>query len=293
MLKPVHLQTLAAVVRTGSFARAGRELGYTASAVGQQMATLEHELGVRLFVREPQRIRATQAALLLAERGQHALEFLASLEDEARAAASGQLGRISIGTALDAGSGLVANSLALMKDSGPGLEIELYDGTGAQVLARLHSGALDIGLVYDYPLASLEPLDAHSVELDETPWQLATPSEWGAIGSLTELADRDWYVGLDVPDGESAVRALCAQAGFNPEIRMSSDNRDMVLGLVAAGLGVAVVPRLGWRPPLGVTVRAMKEDGATRRTLAVYLQKRASPAVRAAVRAIRVAASRS
>ena len=76
VLKPVHLQTLAAVVRTSSFSQASRELGYTSSAVAQQIAALERDLGVRLFIREPQRIRPTPAALLLAERGQHALDLL-------------------------------------------------------------------------------------------------------------------------------------------------------------------------------------------------------------------------
>ncbi len=268
MLKPVHLRTLAAVVRTSSFSQASRELGYTSSAVAQQIAALERELGVRLFVREPQRIRPTPAALLLAERGKHALDLLESLEQEARAVASGRLGRIGIGTALDAGSGLVATSLALLRDAGPGLEIELEAGTSAQVLERVRLGALDVALLYDYPLAPRDLADAHAIELDETPWQLVTPSRWGAVGRLTELADREWFLGLDGPDGEHAVRNLCADAGFDPEIRMSTDNPDLVLGSVAAGLGVGVVPRLPWKPPDGVLVRPMEEQGATRLTVA-------------------------
>ncbi|MFL6171999.1 MAG: LysR family transcriptional regulator [Marmoricola sp.] len=290
MLKPIHLHTLSAVVRTRSFSQAARELGYTSSAVAQQIAALERDLGVRLFVREPQRIRATPAALLLAERGQHALELLESLEEEARAVASGRLGKIRIGTALDPGSGLVADSVALLKDSGPGLEIELHDGSSAQILERVHLGALDVGLLYDYPMAPREAADAHVIELDEAPWQLVTPTEWGPVARLTELADRDWFVGLDVPDGELAVRALCAAAGFDPKVRISSDKHDLVFGLVAAGLGVGVVPRFAWKPPAGVTVRPMREHGATRLTVAVYLRRRSSPVVRAAIRAMRLAA---
>jgi DNA-binding transcriptional LysR family regulator len=209
---------------------------------------------------------------------------------EARATASGRLGRISIGTALDAGAGLVAESVALLKDAGPGLEIELDDGSSTEVLERVRLGGLDVGLLYDYPLAPRElPHDLHAIDLDEAPWQLVMPSAAAAVGQLSELGDRDWCVGLDGPEGDRALRALCAAAGFHPRIRVSTDNRDLVFGLVAAELGVGVVPTLPWRHPAGVTVRAIGEAGATRRTVAVYLRRRTSPALRAAVRAMRVA----
>ena len=293
MLKPVHLQTLAAVVRTSSFSQASRELGYTASAVAQQIAALEREIGVRLFIREPQRIRATPAALLLAERGQHALDLLESLEEETRASATGRLGRVRIGTALDAGSGLVADWLASLRASGPGLEIELEAGESADVLERVRVGAIDLALVYDYPLAPRPLPDSQVIELDEAPWQLATPAGWGEVVDLAELARRDWYLGLDLPDGEHAVRSLCASAGFDPRIRVRSSSHDLVLGSVAAGLGVGVVPRFPWKPPAGVVVRSMTEPGATRLTLAVHLHRAATPALRTAVRVLREATRRA
>ncbi|MBF4769644.1 LysR family transcriptional regulator [Nocardioides agariphilus] len=293
MLKPVHLQTLAAVVRTSSFSQASRELGYTSSAVAQQIAALERDLGVRLFVREPQRIRPTPAALLLAERGQHALELLESLEQEARATAAGQLGRVSIGTALDAGSVLVADSLAMLREAGPGLEIELEGGSSSQVLERVRVGALDLGLVYDYPLAPRQLDDAQVIELEEAPWHLVTPVGWGQVHDLTGLAHREWFVGLDASSGEEAVRTLCLRSGFDPLIRLHTSNHDLVLGKVAAGLGVGVVPQLPWRHPDGLHVRPMEEEGASRLTVAVHMRRSGTPALRAAVRALREATRRS
>jgi DNA-binding transcriptional LysR family regulator len=289
MLKPLHLQTLAAVVRTGSFSRAGRELGYTSSAVAQQIAALERDLGLRLFVREPQRITPTPAALLLAERGRHALDLLESLEHEARAVASGTMGRISIGSALDAGTGLVADTLSQLKDAGPGLEIELHDGTSAEVLDRVVLGTLDLGLVYDYPVSPRQfSPDVHVIGLDEAPLRLATPSRWRGERGIEELAEHDWFVGLDAPDGERAVRALCRGLGFNPRIRASSENRELVFGLVAAELGVGVVPTLAWRAPAGVSLRELTGEGAMRRTVAVYLRRHGNrQALRAALRAAR------
>jgi DNA-binding transcriptional LysR family regulator len=294
MLKPLHLQTLAAVVRTGSFSQAGRELGYTSSAVAQQVASLERQLGLTLFVREPQRIRATPAAHVLAQRGQYALDVLDSLESEARAVASGRLGRISIGTALDAGSGLVADTMSVLKDAGPGLDIEIQDGTSREVLDRVQIGALDLGLLYDYVCVPREvPPEMHIISLDEAPLRLVTPSQTPASIRLCQLAERDWFVGLDAPDGERALNALCRTAGFQPRIRVSSENQDLVFGLVAAGLGVGVVPTLAWPAPGGVNVRPFTEDQALRRTVVVYQRRHAGRhAVRAALRAARVAASR-
>jgi DNA-binding transcriptional LysR family regulator len=294
MLKPLHLQTLAAVVRTGSFSQAGRELGYTSSAIAQQVASLERELGLPLFVREPQRIRPTPAALVLAQRGKHALEVLEALENEARAVASGRLGRISIGTALDAGSGLVADTMTILKNAGPGLDIEIRDGSNAEVLDRVQMGSLDVGLLYDYVSAPRDlSSEVHAISLDEAPLRLVTPSHSGPATPLSELADRDWFVGLDAPDGERALRALCRRAGFLPKIRVSSENRDLVFGLVAAGLGVGVVPTLAWPAPGGVNVRPLVEADAMRRTIAIYQRRHGNrQAVRAALRAARQAVAR-
>lgn len=291
MLKPLHLQTLTVVVRTGSFSQAGRELGYTSSAVAQQIAALERELGLPLFVREPQRIQPTPAALVLAERGRHALDLLESLEHEARAVASGRVGRISIGTALDAGTALVADTMCNLKQAGSGLEIEIHDGPGSEVLDRVQTGSLDLGLVYDYAAAprELSP-EVSAINLEEAPLRLVTPTHWKAASRLGELSDFDWFVGLDGPHGERALRALCRTAGFQPKVRVTSENPDLVFGLVAAELGVAVVPTLAWQAPGGVDVRAMSEDGATRRTIAVYLRRHGNrQALRAALRAARQA----
>jgi DNA-binding transcriptional LysR family regulator len=294
VLKPLHLHTLAVVVRAGSFSQAGRELGYTSSAVAQQVASLERELGLPLFVREPQRIRPTAAALVLAQRGQHALDVLESLENEARAVASGRLGRISIGTALDAGSGIVAATMCALKDAGPGLDIEIQDGTSTEVLDRVQIGALDIGMLYDYQCAPRELSPSlHLIRLEEAPLRLVTPARGSWPSQLADLADRDWFVGLDQPDGERALRALCRAAGFHPRVKVSTANQELVFGLVAAGLGVGVVPTLAWPAPSGVKVRTLTEDDAVRRTVAVYQRRLGNrQAVRAVLRAARQASVR-
>src|SRR5699024_9840120 len=98
MLNPVHLQTLITVLRTGSFADAARELGYTGSAVSQQVARLERSARVTLFDRSARSITPTPAAELLASRSREVLATIRDLEDDVLAIAKGRLGTLRVGS---------------------------------------------------------------------------------------------------------------------------------------------------------------------------------------------------
>jgi DNA-binding transcriptional LysR family regulator len=286
MLKPIHLRTLTVVVRTGSFTDAGRELGYTASAVAQQIASLERDLGVRLVEREPQRIRPTPAAILLAERSVHALDLLAALAEEARAFARGTLGRLRIGTALDPGSALLAESVAGLGDARSRLDILLEHDEPERVLARVQEGALDVGMLHDFPAAPRTfPAELAVLPLAEHPWQLVVPQGWRRATDLRVLADVECIVGLGAP-GQRALAAVCSAAGFSPHVRLTTESGDVVLALVAAGVGMGVVPTLSWPPPGPVSLIPLTHEGATRRTIAVYRHGSGNPAVQVAIRAL-------
>ncbi len=98
MLNPVHLRTLATVLRCGSFADAARQLGYTPSAVSQQISTLERQLKVALFERDARSIRATPAAEFIVENSSAALGSLRTLEDDISLLLGGVIGRIRVGS---------------------------------------------------------------------------------------------------------------------------------------------------------------------------------------------------
>src|SRR3981189_3516002 len=97
MLNPVHLRTLTMVIRTGSFADAARRLGYTGSAVSQQIAALERAVKMPLFERDAHSVRPTPAGEFLAERAREALAALGSLEDDIRGMSQGSIGRLPLG----------------------------------------------------------------------------------------------------------------------------------------------------------------------------------------------------
>ena len=288
MLKPVQLQALAAVVRTGSFREAGKELGYTSSAVSQQVAALERSLGIRLVLREPHRIRCTPAAERLADRSRHALRFLASLEDDVRALARGRSGRLRIGTSLDPMAGVLTPTLRELKSLHPLVDLVVADHTPDEVVEGLRVGSLDIGLLHDYPAAPRTlPGELTSVEIRQEPWELVTPLVWGDGPALRDLAAHDWVVGLDAGGGRRALSAVCAAAGFNPRVTATTRDPDVVIGLVSAGAAVGVVPRVPWDTSSEVCLRPFEEPGATRRTLALYVRSRTDPTVRSALRTLR------
>ena len=294
MLKPIQLQALAEVVRTGSFTEAGKKLGYTSSAVSQQVAALERSLGIRLVVREPQRIRCTPAAVQLANRGSHALDVLTSLADDVRALARGQSGRLRIGTSLDPAAGLIAPTLRRLKAAHPELDLVIEDHSPDELAERVRLGLLDVALLYDYPAAPRTLAEELSfVVIEQEPWDLVTPVGWSDGHELRDLAAHEWVVGLDAGLGQRALSVVCAAAGFSPRVSATSRNRDVVLGLVSAEVGIGVVPALPWRASSDVDLHAFEAADATRRTLAVHLSSRTDPPVCAALKALRQVASAS
>lgn len=287
VLNPVQLRALTEVVRTGSFTEAGRELGYTSSAVSQQVTALERALGLRLVVREPHRIRCTPAALRLAHRGARALHVLAALEDDVRAVARGRAGRLRIGTSLDPAAGLIAPTLRRLKASHPQVTVTVDDLPPDDLLEEVLAGAVDVALVYDYPAAprDLTP-GLVAVELARDPWELVLPADWRDAHELSDLATHEWVVGLDDGVGHPALTAVCATAGFTPRVSVASRNRDVVVGLVSAGAGIGVLPAVPWRASPGVSLRPFEAPAASRRTLAVHPRTRTDASVSAALRTL-------
>jgi DNA-binding transcriptional LysR family regulator len=119
MLKPLHLLTLKAVVHSGSFAVAARDLGYTASAVSQQISALEKESGLVLFEREAHGIRPTAAAHRLVDLSARVLAALDDLDHEVRELAGGATGRLRLGSFPTADVRLVPSALSAFVEAHP------------------------------------------------------------------------------------------------------------------------------------------------------------------------------
>ena len=258
MLRPLHLRTLSAVLRTGSFAAAGRQLGYTGSAVSQQMSALETDSGLVLFERSAHGIRPTPAARLLAERAGETLGSLAALEEAVGEIARGVRGRLGLGSFPTASEVLVPPALARFARGFAHVDVRFDDGEPDDLLPRLVEGDLDVIVVFRYDLVPRSwPAGCERTLLFSEDVRLLVPDHARLPEDPVELAafaDADWIATREGTAGAIALERACALAGFAPRIRYRTSDYDVVRSFVRAGLGVAAVPWLAHtgRPGLRV-----------------------------------------
>lgn len=153
LLKPLHLLTLKAVVRSESFALAARDLGYTASAISQQISSLEKETGLVLFEREAHGIRPTAAAHRLVDLSTHVLAAMDDLDHQVQELATGATGRLRLGSFPTADVRLVPSALSALVETHPRAQIQLEEAEPEELITALSHGDLDVALVYEYGLS--------------------------------------------------------------------------------------------------------------------------------------------
>ncbi|ANZ38640.1 LysR family transcriptional regulator [Lentzea guizhouensis] len=290
MLNPVHLRTLVEVVKTGSFAEAARRLGYTSSAVSQQISAFERAVGVTLFEREAHSIRPASAALLIADRGAELLAAFDGFEHEVKAMVQGLRGRLRIGTFPTASSRVVPRALARLTAELPGAEIRLDEGEPEYVLPLVLTGELDLALVYAYDLVPRTWPEELTVRplLDEA-LLVMVPERHPAAKStlrLEDLRDERWIASRDGTSGATCLTRLCASAGFAPRIAFRSNDYEVVQSLVAAGVGVALVPALGYKALSGTHAMPLRSTPLWRHVHVVHRTANTNPLLRDAVNAL-------
>ena len=306
MLNPLHLQTLSVVLRTGSFAAAGRHLGYTGSAVSQQMKALEAESGLVLFERGAHGVKPTAEAQLLTERAIETLGALAALQEAVRGIAAGTRGRLGLGSFPTASEVLAPRALARFGRDFGEVEVRLEDGEPQELLTRLLEGDLDVIVVFRYDLVpqSWPPRSMRTPLLIEPVRLLVPDRATGGSGGvplgmntapsgpvpLTDFADASWISTREGTAGALALERACAAAGFAPRIRYRSNDYDVVRSFVRAGLGVAAVPRLAYLGRVGLRDIDVTALHLRRHVEALTMADRHHPAVTGMVNALRATA---
>ncbi|MFF8846362.1 LysR substrate-binding domain-containing protein [Streptomyces sp. NPDC015127] len=288
LLKPLHLLTLKAVVRSGSFAVAARDLGYTASAISQQISALEKETGLVLFEREAHGIRATAAAHRLVDLGARVLAALDDLDQQVRELATGATGRLRLGSFPTAGVKLVPSALSAAAETRPRAQIQLEEGEPEELVAALGTGELDVALVYEYGLSPRQwpdGLTRHHLLREDLVLLRARDS--GLSAQLPHLSRARWITSREGTAGALSLVRLCAAAGFDAEIAFRSNNYDVVRELVSAGLGVAVVPALGHAPSEGIEATRLTQRAAHREVMALHRSENSNPLLAAMLAALR------
>jgi DNA-binding transcriptional LysR family regulator len=265
MLNPVHLRTLTMVLRTGSFAEAARRLGYTGSAVSQQISILERQLRTALFERDAHSIRATPAAEFIAARSHTALGALQVLEDDISLLMDGVVGRMRLGSFPTASERLLPDALSSFKSCHPDIDVQLDEAEPQELMPELESREIDLAVVYRYNLVPKtwpKTVLTHRVLLEDL---LVVRAGDGAgqpgTVDLSTLAGETWVSTRAGTSGAALLRHLCGAQGFEPSVSYRSNNYSVIQGLVRACLGIALVPALGYRPGPGLS--AARIDGST------------------------------
>ncbi|GAB7103854.1 LysR family transcriptional regulator [Streptomyces phaeofaciens JCM 4814] len=301
MIEARHLRVLRAVAATGSFSAAGRELGCTQPAVSQQMKALEASVGTPLLVRSGREMRLTQAGEALVRHAAGILSGLTAAEEEVAAIAGLRAGRVRLVSFPSGSSALVPTALAALRAAHPGTRVSLEEAEPPESVDILRAGDCDVALAFRYPRAGaaeewddlvVRPLLADRlVALVPERHRLARTGPSASV-TIGELAAEPWIAGC--PRCRGQLVEVCERAGFTPRIDFATDDYPAVVGLVGAGLGVAVLPGLAIESVRPRGARAVTLEPAVRREIvALTLPDLAQvPAVAATLEQLERAAAR-
>lgn len=298
MLDVERLRALHAVAKHGSVRGAAEALHVTTSAVSQQVAKLERETGQVMLERHGRGVRLTDAAQLLAEHADRILSMVEQAASDLEAICGAAVGELSIGAFPTAARGMLPPALRALDESQPQLHVWLREMEPHEAVPLVERGRYDMAIVQDWfnvPLAIPEGLAKAPILDDQA--DIALPAGH-------PLASRD-RVDLDELSGEPWISqspgAICRDwlihtlrsRGFEPHLAHMADEYATQLALVAAGLGIAVLPRLGrCDVPSGVTI-VQVTPALTRHVYAIWRQEAARrPAIRVTVDALRAVAVR-
>jgi DNA-binding transcriptional LysR family regulator len=272
MLNVVRLGVLRAVALHGSFSGAAEALGYTQPAVSRQIATLEAETGAVLVKRTARGARLTEAD---------------DAESELRAVIGLEAGRLRLATFSSAAANIVPLAIARFRDRHPAVELIVEMSEPEDAIPRVRCGELDIALSNDATSVPGEPIER--IHLFDDPMFVALPSGHRLAERpklrLRDLADEPWMLGTTTicPDSRMFTRA-CHAAGFEPRIAFENDDYHAILGFVAAGVGVALIPDLAVRVAReDVVIRSLGAHTPVRKVVAVVADGYRPPAVEAMI----------
>lgn len=266
-----QLRYFVAAARLGSFSRAAEDVCVSQPSLSLQMGQLEREVGAALFVRQGRGVRLTDAGSVLRDYAERILAQEAEARRAVRAVVGLERGRLPIWTLPTPGQHLLPPLLAQFRREYDNIEITVHEATPARAVAdAVVRGAADLGFVH-LPVAvtgiAIRPLLTEELALVVPEGHRLATSGMEAP-RLADLATEDFVWAPDGATPEHPFYAACLAAGFTPRIACVSGSAQGMQALVAAGLGIALLPRLAIHPPPGAVTIALAPPVPTR-TLAV------------------------
>jgi DNA-binding transcriptional LysR family regulator len=282
-----RLRTLCSIAAHGSFSRAAEQLGYTQSAVSQQIAALEHEVGLTLLNRAVRPVALTDAGRLLVAQAEPVLEHLAIAAaqlDAIRGLRAGGLRLAAFGSAF---ATFLPTALAQFRARHPEVDLEPLEAEPGAALSMLRKGEVDLAIVYRFgdDRADQEENGLELTHLLDDEQRAVLPARHRLAArkavSVKDLEKEAWivpYADGPAADYRDMIERLCADAGFTPTIALATDDLQAVQALVAAGLGIALMHDLTM--PVrrqNIVVRPLRGPRLTRPVAAVTAANRRSP----------------
>ena len=281
MLDVKRMRVLREVAAERSFSAAAAKLGYTQSAVSQQIAALEREAGTTLVERNARGVRLTDAGRALVEHADGILARLAAAEEELDAIAGLRGGRLRLASFPTAGATLVPLAIAEFSKRHPAVELSLVEAEAEDSIPALKAGELDIALTFEYSLLppaqqGFDLRDIDQVHLLDDPMYIALPPDHALARKrslkLADLESEVWVQG-DCNGTCGAMHiAACESAGFRPRVGFQTEDYNVVQGLVAAGVAVSLIAELALANVRDdVVVRSLGKEAPVRRVSAATL----------------------
>jgi DNA-binding transcriptional LysR family regulator len=273
MLDVRRMRVLREVISRGSFSAAAEALHLSQSAVSQQIAVLEREVGMPLLERTSEGPKLTPAGEALMDHGDAVIARLEEAERELAQIAGLEGGRLRLASFPTASATLMTRALSLFRQRFPNIELEFQEDEPEDSFPSLKRGEFDLAVVFDYPMFPLEfGRDVESELIYEEPMRVALPPGHPLAAAksvrIEDLADEEWLCGALPSSCRMQVLQLGRDAGYEPKISFQSEDYEVIKGFVAAGLGVTVLPELAGGHP-GIELRDVRGARPIRRIWAV------------------------
>ncbi|MCU1537799.1 MAG: transcriptional regulator, LysR family [Humibacillus sp.] len=249
MIDAAGLRVMKAIADEGSFTSAAHALGFTQPAISQMVRRLEQRTGTVLVERYGRQVRLTEAGQVLARHAVGVLAALDAAEEEITAIAGLRAGRVRLQAFPSSSATLVPKALAILRARHPDITMTFTEAEPPQSLAALRNGDCDVAVIF-----ANEGVDAGELEDDlsmlvsrhllDDELRVAAPKNHPlaqtGTAQLADFASEDWIAGC--PRCRAHLVGLAEQAGFRPTVSFEIEDYVAQLGLVTAGLGVALVP---------------------------------------------------
>ncbi len=279
-----HIHYFIAVAEELHFSRAAQRLHISQPPLSQQIQSLEDELKVKLFERTKRQVHLTEAGKVFLERSYQVLAQLEQAIAVTQQIGRGEVGQLAIGFVDSAMYTLLPEILRVFREQSPAVELRLHELTTQEQIQALHHKQVDIGIVrsaISEPGLSVEYLLPESLVLalpENHPFSAQTQV------SLSTLAD-EFFILFPAKLGPLFYEQIiysCQQAGFRPKVAQEAVQMQTIVGLVAAGLGIAIVPAsLQHFHRSGVIYRPLQEQIPNTGLYLTWRQHDSSPVISA------------